>query len=142
MPQEFSRFGITFLYPENWHLETDEPGDSVSLESPQGAFLSLSRLDDIQPQAAIERVLAAMHQDYENIETEPLAREIETISLRGLTLRFVYLDLIIASQILSLAHGEQTFLIQIQAEDRDLEELEPVFDAILTSLCTNLRKSR
>ena len=45
MPQTFSKFGISFLYPDNWTLDeqgTDGEADSATVYSPGGAFWSVS----------------------------------------------------------------------------------------------------
>ena len=45
MPHTFSKFGISFLYPDNWTLdEQDAEGEaeSATVYSPGGAFWSVS----------------------------------------------------------------------------------------------------
>ncbi|MEO8269375.1 MAG: hypothetical protein ABI557_06630 [Aureliella sp.] len=139
MPGNFEGFGIAFLYPDSWTLELDEEARSVSLESPEGSFFTVTRFENaVDADTAIERGVSAMQQEYDEVENEAWAKTIAGLQLEGSLLRFVYLDLIITSQLLAVVHGGVTYLVQIQAEDRDHERLEPVFDAMLTSLCQNL----
>ena len=142
MPGNFEGFGIAFLYPDSWTLESDNDAKSVSLESPDGAFFTVTRFENsVDADTAIERGVSAMQQEYDEVENEALTKSFAGLRLEGSLLRFVYLDLIIASQLLAIEHGGVTYLVQIQAEDRDHERLEPVFDAMLTSLCQHLASS-
>ena len=142
MPGNFEGFGIAFLYPDSWTLESDSEATSVSVESPDGAFFTVTRFENtIDADAAIERGVSAMRQEYDEVENEVLDKTLAGLRLEGSLLRFVFLDLIIASQLLAIAHGGGTYLVQIQAEDRDHERLLPVFDAMLTSLCQHLAGS-
>lgn len=142
MPGQFSGLGITLLYPDNWKMD-QEDDDSVSLESPGGAFLTITKLDsDVSPESAIEKARMAMEEEYEAIETETCSRQLSGVSLNGITQRFVFLDLIIAAHWLSLEHQQTTILAQIQGEDREVDELLPVFDAILTSMCQSLTEAQ
>ena len=90
--------------------------------------------------AAVEHAVAAMQQEYEQVEREGVEKNLLGHHLVGSVLRFVYLDLIIASQLLALTHAGHTYLMQFQAEDRDHERMQSVLDAMLTSLCQSLVK--
>lgn len=145
MPGTFEGFGITFLYPDSWTIDTqsDIPSDvqSVSLESPEGAFFTVSKYDNTDDaDAAVEHAVSAMQQEYEEVEREAVEKNLVGLHLTGSILRFVYLDLIIASQLLALTHAGHTYLMQFQAEDREHEQMQAVFDAMLTSLCQSLVK--
>lgn len=140
MPEQFQGFGIKLLYPDSWNCEEEMEGQSVSIESPEGAFLCITRFANVEDQtSALGRALQTMQDEYDEVEREALTREFAEFQLSGMLLRFVYLDLIIASQLLAFSHAGHTYLIQIQAEDRDHDRLGPVFDAIVTSMCQSLR---
>lgn len=140
MPEKFEGFGISVMYPDSWQLDTEVEGDSVSIESPDGSFISITKCGDPQEaHVALLKARQAMHEEYEEIEQETLVKEIAQLKLKGEVLRFVVLDLIVTSQLLLLNHDGQDYLIQTQAEDRDHDRLQPVFDAILTSLCQHLQ---
>jgi hypothetical protein len=139
MPGNFEGFGIAFLYPDSWTLEMDEEARTASLESPEGAFFTVSKFENSsEAEAAVERAVAAMQHEYDEVEREAVHKSLAGLELTGTELRFVFLDLIIASQLWAWTQAGHTYLVQIQAEDRDHERLEPVFNAMLTSLCQNL----
>ncbi len=141
MPGQFEGFGIKVLFPENWKLE-DETESSVTVESPEGAFLSISRLDSsADPDEALKEAMATMAHEYEDIEDEPTIWEFPGHDLTGVVQRFVYLDMVVVSHLLALTSTQATFLLQIQGEDSDMENLDEVFRAIITSMCQNLNSS-
>ena len=141
MPGTFEGFGITFLYPDSWTIDTESEPQAVSLESPEGAFFTVSRHDNVaEADAALEQAIAAMQQEYEEVEREAVEKEVLGLRLVGSILRFVYLDLIVASQLMALTHEGHTYLMQFQAEDRLHEQMQSVLDAMQTSLCQNLLK--
>lgn len=141
MPGTFEGFGIAFLYPDSWTIDSESEAQSVSLESPEGAFFTVSKYaDTAAADAAVEQAVSAMQQEYEEVEHEPVEKTLLGLHWRGSVLRFVYLDLIIASQLLALTHAGHTYLMQFQAEDRDHERMQSVLDAMLTSLCQALLK--
>lgn len=138
MPEKFRWFELELLYPENWTAELDEESDTLNILSPSGAFLSMTKPQDID--TAFEQAKQAMEQEYDEIETENVCRLLGEGLLDGVVQRFVYLDFIVTSHLLKLESEAEEFeplLIQIQGEDRDLEQQQPVFDAILSSLMQN-----
>lgn len=142
MPGKYTGLGIEFMYPESWSVDADVTGDSVSVESPEGAFLTITRCAGAgAAQVALEKASEAMQEEYDEVESEAIAKQLAQTTLTGQVLRFVVLDLIVTSQLLVLPTAAGGFLIQTQAEDRDHDRLLPVFDAILTSLCQQLTVS-
>ena len=133
MPANHLWKGRKLLYPENWSLQEDD--DTLNIESPSGSFMTISSTEDIEQ--AFQRAKATMESEYEEVETEVINRVVGETLLEGVTQRFVYLDLIVTSHLFRLEVEEEEvapLLVQIQGEDRDLDKLQPVFDAILASL--------
>ena len=87
-----------------------------------------------------------MEQEYDEVETEGLSRVVGESLLEGITQRFVYLDLIVTSHLFKLEPEDEGFrplLVQIQGEDRYLDRLQQIFEAILASVdsgCTTLNE--
>jgi hypothetical protein len=135
MPQEYTGLGISLMYPDTWRIEED-PSDTegISVESPGGAFMSIHCYPGINPDEAIENARQVMLTEYEEVETETFTRTITDRLYEVVSQRFVYLDFIIVSQILSFTHAGNTYLVQIQGEDREVDQLQPVFDAMLASV--------
>lgn len=138
MPGNYAGLGINLLYPENWKVDEDVE-DSVSFETPSGAFLTISQhASDLPSAEVLAQATSTMEEEYEMIEQEESQLEVGSRKLPTLTQRFVFLDLIVVTQLMTLAAENHTYLLQIQGEDRELEQLQPVFLAIITSMCQSL----
>lgn len=147
MPKQFNGFGVSFLYPDNWRI-TDEQTDNdsirgLTLESPVGAFFSITRYSNT---SNVDEMMAnaqsAMEEEYEEIETDEFEVAIGDRILTGVSQSFYYLDLLITSKLLAFTHEQDLFMIQIQGEDRDLDQLESVFQAMMVSLFRSLNQAR
>ncbi len=82
----------------------------------------------------LDEAAAAMNAEYEDVESEPYQVDIAGHQYAGLIQRFYYLDLLVASKLLTIKTDDQLYLVQIQGEDRDMDQQSMVFDAILTSM--------
>lgn len=138
MPKQFSGLDVEVLYPDNWQLFEDAESGAVTFESPQGAFMTLTKLAAEQGPSLIEQAKAAMAAEYDAVEEEAVVKNLGPVAFSGITQRFVYLDLIITSHLLSVDARQSTYFVQIQGEDRDMEQLEQVFDALLTCVSRSL----
>lgn len=136
MPEKYQGAGFSVLYPETWKLEEDPESHMLTLETPTGSFLSITPCSDVDQ--AFKQAQAAMEAEYDEVESEPASLQIADHTLTGIIQRFVFLDLIVASQLYKLESGGLRFLMQIQGEDREIEQQQAVFQAILTSLCQSL----
>lgn len=136
MPAHFDDFGLAFLYPDNWTIAAraeDEGGDGVTFELPSGGFFSIETVhEDRSDDELIQRVADAIIQEYGEAEREELAAP---EGQRKVDFRFYYLDLVIISRALILSLGANTYLLQMQAESRDFDNNELVFEAIVKQLC-------
>ena len=73
MAAKFDEGGLRFRYPENWRLEReqDETGWTVSLQSPNTAFLMVClREDGPDTQQLAEAALEALKEDYPELEAD------------------------------------------------------------------------
>lgn len=138
MPAVFDRQGLRFLYPENWDLELGEsPTDAgtVTVHSPTGAFWSITRYPRGQsPDALCQAVVAALREEYDTVEAIPIAARFAGDGAVSYELNFIYLDLIGTVRLHAFYTATATCLIYIQAEIRDYDALEQVFDAVCRSL--------
>ncbi len=138
MPAVYDNLGVRFLYPDNWTLDDQEAiagNRSVSVYSPGGSFWSIT----LHPASSDPRELAAtavatLKGEYEGTEAEPVSEQFGERTLAGYDLAFFYLDLTNTALIRAFRMGDASCLILCQAEDREFEQLEPVFRAITTSL--------
>lgn len=138
MPATFDDFGIRFLYPDNWVVagrSTDNTIQGVTFELPDGGFLSIEQADPSIPEDQIlDEVAQAVAKEYDEVERESIELKDAAADDRAIELRFYYLDLFIQSRVLLMTAGEQRLLVQIQAENRDFDKNELVFDAVITQL--------
>lgn len=138
MAATYENFGVRFLYPENWQITDEQSAHArceVSLQSPAGAFWSLhvyaSRTDR---QRLMVQVVESMQTEYDSLETRPVVESIGEIDAIGRDMDFFCLDFVVSAKARVFYSRDRTFLVLCQAESRDFENLEPVFQAITVSL--------
>lgn len=138
MPATYDRFGIRFLYPENWSVSEDQVdlrAPSVSLATPGGGFWSLHvHGATADPHELLAEVVRTMQQEYESLEAEEVAESIGGFDAVGRDMDFYCLDLIVSARARCFRAGQRMLLILYQAEQREFDDLEPVFRAITLSL--------
>jgi len=138
MSSQYQNFGVEFLYPENWEIvdeQLDELPHRVSVQSPGGGYWELQvypsriALDQLN-----DEVLRAMRQEYADLESELVTDDMCGTPAAGYDLSFFYLDLLVTSKIRSFDVGDRTYLLICQAESREFDRQQLVFEAITTSL--------
>ena len=105
MPALFDKFGIKFLYPDDWPLElsTAEDEAGATVYSPGGAFWSVVIRDGDEDPAELANVaVVAIGDEYTDVDTEPAQETIAGQELVGYDLNFYCLDLTNTAQILRL----------------------------------------
>jgi hypothetical protein len=146
MPKKYTGMGMSLLYPDSWSMTEDSAGElrtGIILESPGGSFLSIMLLDGDQDiEAVVSEATDAMTAEYEDIESEPLAFQIAGQEFSGTVQRFYYLDFIIVSKLIAMPTEDGLYLVQIQGEDRDIDQQTLVFEAILTSMLRSLAEQQ
>jgi hypothetical protein len=138
MPLVFQADGIRFQYPDSWRLtrEDAKTGWTVSVESPETAFFLLT-FDDQMPEVGLvaQTVLDALRADYPDLEAEDALELIAGQPALGHDIRFFSLDLTNTCHTRTFYNEAGTILVMWQANDLELEDVEPVFQAICASLC-------
>lgn len=137
MPALFDKFGIKFLYPDDWTLEvsTDEDEAGATVYSPGGAFWSVVvRGGEEEPAELANVAVVAISDEYTDVDTEPAEETIAGQELVGYDLNFYCLDLTNTAQIRACNRDGRTLLMIWQAEDREYAEVVKIFRAITTSL--------
>lgn len=140
MTAHYDNLDVSFLYPENWQIVDEEPDDwprGVSVQSPEGGYWELKIYPShVDCHELNNEVLAAMHQEYTDLESDAVSEDIADLPAVGYNLTFFCLDLLVISHVRSLHVGSRTYLLTCQAENREFEREKPVFDAITRSLLT------
>ncbi len=147
MTKVYQGLGLSCMYPENWNLSEDTSTGSPTgfmIESPTSAFMTVNEYPwNVAPREAVEKAREAMEAEYPEAEFEPFEPKLllkgEPIAdSRAGDIRFYYLDLLVISRLIAFTVSKKTYLVQIQAEDRDFEKLEQVFQAMLVSMLQSL----
>lgn len=132
----FEKDGVRFQYPDNWLLTREEAdaGWTVSVESPDTAFIMVT-LDEGMPDAEemAETVLEALRADYKDLEADEVIESFAGQPARGHNIRFFSLDLTNTCCTRCLYTATGTVLFMWQANDLELETMEPIFRAIRAS---------
>src|SRR5437870_1704872 len=154
MPATYERSGLYFDYPESWLLEeggqdeeTDDAGEaaepreerdeptSVTVHSPGGAFWTVLKYRGAtDPRRYLEASLSAMREEYDDLDVTPAEESLHGHRLTGYDLNFFYLDLTNTAHIRGVKTLGATLLILCQADDREWEQIEDVFEAMTSSL--------
>jgi hypothetical protein len=146
MPAQFDRLGISFQYPDNWTLDDSDAllgRKSVTVYSPGGAFWTVAlHSSSAEPEKLAAAVVDALRQEYEGLEAKPIEESVAGHHLTGYDLAFYCLDLTNTAQIRGIQFAHATYTIYCQAEDREYERVQQVFQAMTFSFLRNLKDLR
>jgi hypothetical protein len=137
MVEQFDNDGIRFRYPESWQLERQdtEDGWTISLQSPDTAFLMLSLNEDMPSvEQMSETALAALRAEYPDLEAEDCVDSLAGQPAVGHDIRFISLDLTNTCWTRSFYSARGTVLVLCQMNDLEQEKNEPILRAICASL--------
>jgi hypothetical protein len=137
MAAQFEEDGIRFRYPENWKLEREDndTGWTVSVQSPETAFILISLRDDmLSTEEMAETALEALREDYPELEADECTDSLAGQPAVGHNIRFFSLDLTNTCWTRSFYSANGTVLILCQTNDLELEKNEPILRAICASL--------
>ena len=133
----FNRFGLAFDYPENWSVDTDDSRDryaTVTVYSPEGGFWSVSgHAPGGDPRELSAAVVVQMKKEYQDLDSEEAIDDVGAQELPGFDMNFYCLDLTNTARVRTLETPDAIYLIVCQAEDREWDEISPVFDAMTMS---------
>lgn len=138
MPALFDKMGIRFQYPDNWTLDESDAAEglwSVSVQSPGGAFWSVFiHPRGVSPREIVRSVVVTMKNEYPDMDVEPVHESIAGKEIEGSDLNFYCLDLTNTALVRAYQTVLATYLILCQADDREFEQVAPVFNAMTHSL--------
>ncbi len=143
MTATYQKRGLHFLYPENWRL-SDEGGASlpcsISLESPDGnAFWSLHLHEsDADPDEILKDLIDHLENTYPDIEVSPFQDDRLGHHSTGVEAMFYCLDFLVRVRLQVFSSQRYQLLFWYQAEDRDFDKLELVFQAMTKSVLDGL----
>ena len=144
MTATFKNADLLFMYPENWRVQESFESETVyevMLASPDGCiwavsvFLNGSKREDL-----IELCATALSDQYEDFERFDWKGEVDGQDMIGFDSNFFCLDFIVTAQARAFSIGDKTFNVFCQAEDRDFDKNQQVFDAMTISLIRSVRE--
>ncbi|HZN35987.1 MAG TPA: hypothetical protein VFB80_19290 [Pirellulaceae bacterium] len=138
MPAVYENLGVRLLYPENWSI-TDEEDDgwprSVTIQSQDTGFWSLHVYPAGQKlKPVVDELVAAISDDFGEVEVLPAEETFGDTVTTGVDLAFFYLDLLVEAKIRCVRTPSCTLVWLYQAESREFEAQEPVFQAMAVSM--------
>lgn len=141
MPQTYEGQGFQCLYPDNWTLSQERHADydGFTLESPGTAMFSvLHYREPLEPQHAIDHAVQTLEEIYEDCEVEAVDSDLPVEDAVSTELHFFVQRMLVAIRLRAFRAGGKTFLCQQQAEDREYDKNEAVFDAMLHSILRSI----
>ncbi|MDO4574545.1 MAG: hypothetical protein Q4D98_04965 [Planctomycetia bacterium] len=116
-------FGLD--YPDDWtvHSDSDSGCDGVTVEAPEGGFLTISRFSALyEPEELVRAAVDEVTREYGDCDVEPAQDVYQSGVLRGQDVDFLYLDLPCTVSIRAARHGGSTYVFYCQtaaiSEDR------------------------
>ncbi len=142
MTAVYDKRGLKFLYPENWKLiddSTDLP-QVITLETPDGSSTWSVHVypPETDGDLVLKETLESLQETYEDLEIFPHGQQFGKLNATGVEAMFYCLDFLIRAQLCLLQTRNSVLLLWTQAEDREFDKQQIVFQAIGTSLLRSL----
>jgi hypothetical protein len=138
MTMVYDKLGLRFMYPESWEVVDEDPlaePRTVTVQNDTGAFWSITLYGlGIDPVSLAGTVLTALRQEYDELEAETVAEKIGQAQATGYDVHFYVQQLVAAASIRAFQFDGRIILVLCQAEDREFDRLEQVFQAMTLSL--------
>lgn len=138
----YDQHGVSLAYPENWTLEeeTDEEARvTLTIASPNTAFWTLVVYAEVLDlDHAVSQAIDVLRLEYPELEIVAVSESVGGTEFVGQDANFFLLELTNTARVRACHHGESTYLILCQSEDRELARVDGVFQAITQSLVTKL----
>lgn len=139
MTATYQKHGLQFLYPGNWLLSDEGWPDlpcSISLESPDGnAFWSVHFYGlESDPDEILKETLDTLRETYPDLEISNCSADFAIPLESGVEAMFYCLDFLVRIRLQVVKLERFRALFWHQAEDRQFDQLEMVFQAIGISL--------
>lgn len=133
----FDRSGIRFQYPGNWTLDLEEDGDAwtATVQSGDLAFLLVSlRPDATAPAELADDALAALREEYKELEADPVVEAFNGRPALGHDIDFLTVDTTITCRTRAFDAAAGPVLVMVQFSEYDREKNEQVLEAMCASM--------
>jgi len=129
--------GVAFLYPNGWHFkqETRDHQSWISIESPEGALVSLTIYDQsMEPRQLSEMILDNLKGQFPGAAARPATGKVGGFDAEGYAMSFIHRGVPFTAHILSFRGGRLSFTLVTQAADAQMSSVQPGFDLIKNTL--------
>jgi hypothetical protein len=137
--------GIECLYPDNWKVQdnsSDQDTPGFLIESPDAAFFAVTKFPwTCSPREVLDKASESLTAEYEELEVESIESDLSVTDSKAIEVRFFILDMLVVAKLRAFSLNHQTYLVEQQAEDREYQKIEAVFDAMIETLIQSLDKS-
>jgi len=141
----FEKHGLKIQYPENWQLQenaAEQQALEIQIAAPSGAFWSLLAFsEEVDALDLMSEIIESIHDNYESVESNSATQKIGEFNAIGFDNYFFCLDLLVCNRMRCVELVTHQLLVTYQAENREFDQMEAVFDAITFSMLSNLPES-
>jgi hypothetical protein len=133
----FTRGTVSFQYPANWTLDTEDDGAAwtASAFSPDTAFALVAlRPDADTPAELADETLKALKGEYQDLDSEPVVESVGGQPAVGYDVDFLSVDVAIMCLIRAVDTPDGPLLFLAQVGEFDREAHEPLLRAVLQSV--------
>jgi hypothetical protein len=140
---EFEQYGIRFEYPDSWDLDSGETEDgrTITLNSPETSFWSVSLFDGCPPvDSVLDAALAAYEEEYDEVDIYDPGEDDQPVSICGSEntvardVEFVCLELVNTVCLRAITTDSFTLLVLYQGTDFELANTRNTLEKITQSL--------
>jgi len=136
--ETYEDHGVRFEYPSKWNVEVTEDGPetTIDVQHPEGLAFALVRTDETRPDPAAlaDEALAAMREEYPDLEAVPVIEPLREHVATGHDVDFFSLDIANAARIRCFRSPRRTILVFGQWSDLGEEDLSEVVRGVFRSI--------
>lgn len=139
MTAHYQTDGLSFEYPADWELSTEQLADGLSImvSGVGTTFCSLLLMPERPAVATVlKNAMSAYHESYDEIDSEPVECRIADRPAKGHDVDFYCLELLNSAWIRAFRTGRYTVFMMFQS-GFDEPDARSIFDAICASVDCN-----
>ncbi len=136
--ETYEDHGIRFDYPSDWNVEVTEDGPetTIDVQHPEGLAFAIVRTDETRPDPAAlaDEALAAMREEYPDLEAAPVIETLNEHVATGHDVDFFSLDIANGARIRCFRSPRRTVLIFGQWSDLGDDDLAEKVRGVFRSI--------
>jgi len=136
--ETYEDHGVRFEYPSDWNVEIaeDGPETTIDVQHPEGLAFALVRADLTRPDPAVlaDEALAAMREEYPDLEAVPVIETLREHVATGYDVDFFSVDIANGARIRCFRSPRRTVLVFGQWSDLGDESLSDMVRGVFRSI--------